>query len=143
MADVVDIHVEIPKNIMPFIEMYGDVKHGSVMSPDRSKEEFGILEMPMMRLKERSDKRYKVYKNLSESVEVEANTAQEAISASGVEKPYKVVHLVMDLNGVLEQSMLIKIEPEQIAPEAVASETVTSETVAPEVIPPQEDTQNN
>jgi hypothetical protein len=125
---MLNVNVETPKSITPFLEIYGDNKHGSVMSPGKSKDEFGMLDVPVMRLKERSDKRYRVYKTPTETVDVEANTAQEAISLSGIENPYKVLHLVMSLDGVISQSMLTKIEPDQVIPEAPLSEDTSQKS---------------
>lgn len=108
------------------------------MSP-RKDEEFGALDVPKMSLKDKSEKRYLVYRDASDFVEVEANTAQEAISASQVKNPYKVLRIVKDLGKVLDQSMLEKIENGTVeTEEVVAPEAAASETAAPEA-PAQED----
>lgn len=78
--------------------------------PSRNNDEFGALDVPVMQLKNRSDTRYLVYSTPDEYIEVEANTAQDAIRLSNIEKPYKVIHIVMDLDGVLDQEELQKTE---------------------------------
>lgn len=85
-----------------------------------------------MKLKDKGDKHYLVYKSPTEFVEVEANTAQEAIDASGIERPHKVRHIVRDLEGVLRQSMLEKIEEKKPAPANTDSAEVVQEAAQAE-----------
>lgn len=91
-----------------------DGKHGyrSLLSfmPPGDKETFETFNIPSMRFRNRSDRRYLVYKNASEYMEVEANNAQDAIDKSGVIQPFKVVHVVRNLKGVINQVALEKIE---------------------------------
>lgn len=66
-------------------------------------EEDGIftpLPMSVMSLAKKSDRHYKVYKNPQEFVLVEAEMAYEAIEKSGISHPYKVEHLLYEVEGI-------------------------------------------
>lgn len=71
---------------------------------------FCQLEMPMLELKDKNDRRYYVYKDSKEFVEVDADTAQDAIQQSEVSPPYKVVHMLCDLDKIMGESDLIRVE---------------------------------
>ncbi|MFN7095879.1 MAG: hypothetical protein ACK4M7_10990 [Burkholderiales bacterium] len=60
----------------------------------------------------KNDKHYRVYKDTKEFVLVEADMAYEAIEKSGIAQPYKVEHVLYEIEGIKSPNELISQEPE-------------------------------
>lgn len=86
-------------------------------TPEPSKKlgqkEFGELPMPHLCLKDKNTRRYLVYKDKQEFIEVEADTVKEAVQLSQIESPYKVVHYLAVVDKVMDNSLLIKEDNEE------------------------------
>jgi len=50
---------------------------------------------------------YKVYKNIKESVSVEAESAAKALEASGIKNPYKIIRTRSESNSIIDGSLLV------------------------------------
>ena len=87
---------------------------------------FKELEVARMQLITGSSSQYQVYKDSKEFVLVEAETASEAITKSGVNKPQKVVHIVHELTKLTGIDKLSKIE--NVVKETKQEEKNTEET---------------
>lgn len=88
---------------------------------------FYALSMPILALKDKNIRRYYVYKDPDDYVEVEADTAQQAMQESGVDTPYKVVHVLFDLSKLIEDGILERVGMHPMAediPEATAEEDI-------------------
>jgi hypothetical protein len=77
----------------------------------RKVETFSPLIIAFMAFTATSDKQYRVYRAPDDFITVEANTASEAIAASGIEKPYKLFHIIPNLGTVLTESQLKVVTP--------------------------------
>ena len=81
-----------------------------------------------------NDKLYRVYTSESEFIMVEADTAGEAIAASGIEHPHKLFHILPHTETFLTESQLKIIKkPEEIT-EAATEQPQETEVVTEEIV---------
>lgn len=80
------------------------------------KNEFSHLNVPILKVKGKDESHYLVFRDAKDFVKVEAETITEALAKSGIEKPYKVVHTVFDLNKVMDESMLLRENTDATTP---------------------------
>lgn len=91
----------------------------SESSKKPGQKEFSELSVPHLCLKDKNTRRYLVYKDKQEFIEVEADTVKEAVQLSQIESPYKVIHYLAVVGKVMDNSQLIKENSEE---EPVVSE---------------------
>lgn len=88
-------------------------------------EPFSPLIVALMVFTSTNQKQYRVYSSEEEFVVVDADTASEAIVLSGIEKPFKLFHIIPNTEAILKDSQLriVKLaDPEPDAPEASAAD---------------------
>lgn len=72
----------------------------------RVSEPFSPLIVAFMAFTSTSDKQYRVYSSKEKFTVVDADTAYEAIAASGIENPYKLIHIIPNMESILKESQL-------------------------------------
>jgi hypothetical protein len=82
-------------------------------------KEFSDLKIPKVSLSENSQDHYRVYKNSKEFVTIQAGSASEAIEKAAIEKPFKILYVINEAEGFLDQSQIIRQAEE---PKAAAEE---------------------
>ena len=76
-------------------------------------EKFSDISIANISFNNKSDGTYRVFKNKTEYIDIEASTAHEAIVKSAIANPYKVVKIVVDLFDFVDVDMLKKNEEEK------------------------------
>ncbi|MDB2414633.1 hypothetical protein N9W34_02550 [Rickettsiales bacterium] len=84
---------------------------------------FENISLPHLQRSNSNMKEYHIYKDETEFVVIEANSAIDAINESKIEMPFKVIHANCRLNRVVNDGEL------QLAPEPVLEEKTVQEAV--------------
>ena len=91
------------------------------------------MDLPHKKLSDLAHKTYHVYKDHNEFVEVEAQTASEALEKSGVKNPAKIKRAHVDIGTLIEKKMIVDASTEVAAPAPTA--VVPAEATPPQPAP--------